>query len=234
MRLEKRIDQHLHSLFAGTRNTLEHRELKEEIRSNLKARIEDYLSEGMSEEQAFQTAIQHISGVEQVMGDYRTVKRIPYWITLWQSALIYSLVAWIVTIPMRVMLEGMALNNLLLIVSLVVGAGYVFYLISNRGNGENESSLGQKTIRIRMPLLKQWQRRVWWLWAGVMLALWGTQAALRFGSNIWFDRPIKVDGPYQLAVILIAFAVPLLSIIVPLIVHRAYRIISKHEVSDGV
>ncbi|MBB6023432.1 hypothetical protein HNR77_004532 [Paenibacillus sp. JGP012] len=234
MRMETRIDRHLDRLFAGTRNTIEHQELKEEIRSNLTARIEDYLSEGMSEEQAFQTAIQHISGVEELMGEYLSVERVPYWTTLWQSALMYSLVAWIVTIPMRVMVAGAALNNLLLIVSLVVGAGYVFYLISNRGNGENESSLGQKTTRIRMPLMKKWQRRVWWLWAGFVLALWGTQAALRFGSNIWFDRPIEVEGPYQLAVILIAFAVPLLSIMVPLIVNRAYRIVSKYEVSDNV
>lgn len=233
MTLERRMNRHLESMFAGAQDTLEHRELKEEIRSNLAARIDDYLAEGLSEEQAFQTAIQHMDGMEQFMSDYRLVKRIPYWTALWQSTLIYSLVAWIITIPTRVMLGGAALNNLLLIISLIVGAAYVVYLMRNRENG-NGSSNSDHTTRIRMPILKQWQRRAWWLWAAVVLALWGTQAALRFGSNMWFDRPIQVNGPYQLAVILFAFALPLLSILIPLVVHRAYRIVSKYEVSDNI
>lgn len=231
MTLETRINRHLESLFAGAQDTLEHRELKEEIRSNLAARIDDYLAEGMSEERAFQTAIEHMDGMEHFMNDDRLVKRVPYWTALWQSTLIYSLVAWIITIPTRVMLGGAALNNLLLIISLIVGAAYVFYLVSNRESGSADQN---NTTRIRMPILKQWQRRVWWLWAAVVLALWGTQAALRFGSNMWFNRPIQVDGPYQFAVILLAFALPLLSILVPLVVHRAYRIVSKYEVSDGI
>lgn len=231
MTLERRINRHLDGLFAGTQNTLEHRELKEEIRSNLAARIDDYMAEGMSEEQAFQTAIQHIDGMEQFMSDYRHVKRVPYWTALWQSTLIYSLVAWIITIPTRVMLGGAALNNLLLIISLIVGAVYVFYLVSNRESGASNQD---NTTRIRMPILKQWQRRAWWLWAAVVIVLWSSQAALRFGSNIWFNRPIQVNGPYQLAVILMAFVLPLLSILIPLVIHRAYRIVSKYEVSDSV
>lgn len=233
MTLERRMNRHLESLFAGAQDTLEHRELKEEIRSNLAARIDDYLAEGMSEEKAFQTAIQHMDGMEQFMSDYRHVKRVPYWTALWQSTLIYSLVAWIITIPTRVMLGGAALNNLLLIISLIVGAAYVVYSMSNRENGSGSSDT-EKTTRVRVLVLKQWQRRAWWLWATVVLVLWGTQAALRFGSNIWFDRPIQVNGPYQLAVILFAFALPLLSILIPLVVHRAYRIVSKYEVSDNI
>lgn len=239
MTLETRINRHLDRLFAGAQDTLEHRELKEEIRGNLLARMEDYLAKGMSEKQAFQTAIQHIEGMEQLMSDQRRVKRVPYWTALWQSTLIYSLVAWIVTIPTRVKLEGALLNNLLFILSLIVGVAYVFYMISNRDNlnrdeQSTQSSDQDKTMRIRMSVMKQWQRRVWWLWAAVMFVLWGTQAALRFGSNIWFNRPIEVDGPYQLAVILVAFALPLISIIVPLIVNRAYRIVSKYEVSENI
>ena len=231
MTLERRINRHLETLFAGAQDTLEHRELKEEIRSNLAARIDDYLAEGMSEEQAFQTAIKHIDGMEQLMSDYRLVKRVPYWTALWQSTLIYSLVAWIITIPTRVMLGGAALNNLLLIISLIVGAAYVFYVVSNRESGSPDHS---NTTRIRMPILKQWQRRAWWLWAAIVIVFWGTQGALRFGSNMWFNRPIHVDGPYQFAVILFAFALPLLSILVPLVVHRAYRIVSIYEVSDSL
>ncbi|MEK4074867.1 MULTISPECIES: permease prefix domain 1-containing protein [unclassified Paenibacillus] len=231
MRLEARITRHVNRLFAHAQDTLDNRELKEEIHSNLAARIDDYISQGMSEEKAFQTAIQHIAGMDEVMSDHRRVQRVPYWTALLQSALIYSLVAWIITIPMRVLMQGSAINNLLMIVSLIVGGMYVLYLLINK---TNDSATSVKTTVIRIPALVQWNRRIWWLWAALILVLWGTQAALRFGSNIWFNRPIQVDGPYQFAVIVIAFAIPLLSVIIPLVVHRAYRIVSKYEVSDAL
>ncbi|WP_458125504.1 permease prefix domain 1-containing protein [Paenibacillus sp. Z3-2] len=231
MRLEARITRHVNRLFAHAQDTLDNRELKEEIHSNLAARIDDYISQGMNEEEAFQTAIQHIVGMDQVMSDHRRVQRVPYWTALLQSTLIYSLIAWIVTIPMRVLMQGSVMNTLLMVVSLIVGGTYVLYMLINR---QNDPTSQQKTTIIRTPVLMQWNRRIWWLWAAFMIVLWGTQAALRFGSNIWFNRPVQVDGPYQFAVIAIAFAIPLLSIIVPLVVHRAYRIVSRYEVSDAL
>ncbi|MEK4662276.1 permease prefix domain 1-containing protein [Priestia sp. FSL H7-0729] len=229
MRLESRITRHVNRLFAHAPDTLDNRELQEEIHSNLAARIDDYISQGMNEERAFQTAIQHINGMDEVMSDHRRVQRVPYWTALLQSALIYSLIAWIINIPMRVLMQGTAINNLLMLVSFLVGGAYVLYMLTNR---TNDPATSVKTTVIRILDLVQWNRRIWWLWVAFVLVLWGTQAALRFGSNIWFNRPIQVDGPYQFAVIVIAFAVPLLSVIIPLVVHRAYRIISKYEVSD--
>lgn len=229
MRLEVRITRHVNRLFAHAQDTLDNRELKEEIHSNLAARIDDYISQGMSEEKAFQTAIQHIAGMDQVMSDHRRVQRVPYWTALLQSALIYSLIAWIITIPTRVVMHGSAINNLLMLVSFLVGGAYVLYMLTNR---TNDPATSVQTTVIRTHAFMQWNRRIWLLWAVFMIVLWGTQAALRFGSNIWFNRPIQVDGPYQFAVMAIAFAIPLLSVIIPLVVHRAYRIISKYEVSD--
>ncbi len=229
MRLESRITRHVNRLFAHAPDTLDNRELQEEIHSNLAARIDDYISQGMNEERAFETAIQHINGMDEVMSDHRRVQRVPYWTALLQSALIYSLIAWIINIPMRVLMQGTAINNLLMLVSFLVGGAYVLYMLTNR---TNDPATSVKTTVIRILVLVQWNRRIWWLWVAFVLVLWGTEAALRFGSNIWFNRPIQVDGPYQFAVIVIAFAVPLLSVIIPLVVHRAYRIISKYEVSD--
>ncbi|MFB8372348.1 permease prefix domain 1-containing protein [Paenibacillus taichungensis] len=230
MKLEARITRHVNRLFNHAQGTLANQELKEEIHSNLAARIEDYMEQGMDEEQAFQTAIQHVAGMEQIMSDHRRVQRVPYWTAVLQSVLIYSLIAWIITIPMRVMVQGTTINNLLMIMSVIVGGVYVFYMLKNK----NTSTDSEDTTVIRTPVFLQWTRRVWWLWVGLIVVLWGTQAALRFGSNIWYSRPIQVEGPYQFAVIAIAFAIPLLSIIIPLIVQRAYRIVGKYEVGDVI
>ncbi|KGP84559.1 MULTISPECIES: permease prefix domain 1-containing protein [unclassified Paenibacillus] len=230
MTLEARITRHVNRLFNRAQDTLANRELKEEIHSNLAARIEDYLEQGMDEEQAFQTAILHAAGIDQIMSDHRRVQRVPYWTAVLQSALIYCLIAWIITIPMRVMIQGATINNLLMLMSVIVGGMYVFYMLKNKNTSADPVDI---TV-IRTPVLLQWTRRVWWLWAGLIVVLWGTQAALRFGSNIWYSRPIQVEGPYQFTVITIAFAIPLLSIIIPLIVQRAYRVVGKYEVGDVI
>ncbi|HBU83924.1 MAG TPA: hypothetical protein DEF35_20125 [Paenibacillus sp.] len=230
MTLEARITRHVNRLFDRAQDTLANRELKEEIHSNLAARIEDYLEQGMDEEQAFQTAILHAAGIDQIMSDHRRVQRVPYWTAVLQSALIYCLIAWIITIPMRVMIQGATINNLLMLMSVIVGGMYVFYMLKNK----NTSADSEDITVIRTPVLLQWTRRVWWLWAGLIVVLWGTQAALRFGSNIWYSRPIQVEGPYQFTVIAIAFTIPLLSIIIPLIVQRAYRVVGKYEVGDVI
>jgi hypothetical protein len=230
MTLEARITRHVNRLFDRAQDTLANQELKEEIHSNLAARIEDYMEQGMDEEQAFQTAIQHVAGMDQIMSDHRRVQRVPYWTAVLQSALIYCLIAWIITIPMRVMIQGASINNLFMLMSVIVGGAYVFYMLKNK----NTSADPEDITVIRTPVLWQWTRRVWWLWAGLIVVLWGTQAALRFGSNIWYSRPIQIEGPYQFTVIAIAFAIPLLSIIIPLIVQRAYRIVGKYEVGDVI
>lgn len=230
MTMEARITRHVNRLFEQAQDTQANRELKEEIQSNLTARIEDYVEQGMNEDQAFQNAIEHVAGLDDIFTGNHRVQRVPYWTAVLQSALIYSLIAWIITIPMRILVEGNVLNNLLMIVSLFVGGTYVFYMLKNKNNHQDREDI---TV-IRTPLLMQWARRLWWIWAGFILVLWGTQAAVRFGSNLWYSRQIQVEGPYQFAVIAIVFAIPLLSVIIPLVVHRAYRIVSKYEVGDVV
>lgn len=51
------------SSFEQAQDTQANRELKEEIQSNLTARIEDYVEQGMDEDRAFQNAIQHVAGL---------------------------------------------------------------------------------------------------------------------------------------------------------------------------
>ena len=120
------------SSFEQAQDTQANRELKEEIQSNLTARIEDYVEQGMDEDRAFQNAIQHVAGLDDIFTGNHRVQRVPYWTAVLQSALIYSLIAWIITIPMRVLVEGNVLNNLLMIVSLIVGGTYVFYMLKNK------------------------------------------------------------------------------------------------------
>ncbi|WP_128100535.1 permease prefix domain 1-containing protein [Paenibacillus sp. DCT19] len=228
MNLEERISRHMERLFEHAQDTTANRELKEEIHSNLTARVEDYIDQGMSEKQAFEKAIQHIAGLDQIMSDQHQVQRFPYWTAVLQSALIYCLIAWIITIPMRVLMEGKIVNFWLMIASALVGGAYLLYMLGNRERQRN----AEATTVIRSTTLRKMTRIVWWMWGALILIMWGTQAALRFGSNIWYSRPVQVEGPYQFAVLVIAFVIPLLTIIVPLIVQKAGRLVREFEVGE--
>ena len=60
------------------------------------------------------------------------------------------------------------------------------------------------------------------------LVVAGTMAALTFGSNIWFGRPLNISGPYQLANIAIRFYLPLLTIAIPITIDNFSKILLKN------
>ena len=65
------------------------------------------------------------------------------------------------------------------------------------------------------------------IWGAFFLVAVGTMAALTFGSDIWFGRPLNITGPYQLANIAVQFYLPLLTIIIPITISSFSRILLK-------
>ena len=47
-------------------------------------------------------------------------------------------------------------------------------------------------------------KTAWMIWGVFFLVAAGTMAALTFGSDIWFGRPLNISGPYQLANLAVA------------------------------
>ena len=88
-------------LFANQRKTKEVVELKNEVLSNLEARVTDYMENGMEYQSAISLAIDNIEDIEALIDDNQKVYSYRFRYELVQSALIYSLLAWIVTIPAR-------------------------------------------------------------------------------------------------------------------------------------
>lgn len=67
----------------------------------------------------------------------------------------------------------------------------------------------------------------WIIWGAFFLVAVGTMAALTFGSDIWFGRPLNITGPYQMANIAVRFYLPLLTIIIPITISSFSRILLK-------
>jgi hypothetical protein len=51
-------------------------------------------------------------------------------------------------------------------------------------------------------------------------------------SNLWFSRPITISGPYQFAVLAVRYCTPLLTVFIPLLVSKCYKLIDKYEVKN--
>ena len=70
------------------------------------------------------------------------------------------------------------------------------------------------------------------LWALYMFVTTLATTAVFFGSNLWFSRPIHIDGPYQFSLLMIRYALPFISILLPLLARDSFRLIEKYEVGE--
>lgn len=216
--------RHVEKLFADYPQTSEIHDLKEEVLTNLEAKAEDLMEKGMSYKEACEHAIQGIDTIEfMTEGASRTIDINQAGHELIQSGFIFALLTWIISIPSRVFVEGRLLNNGLTALCIILGFIYVLFLLNRRSDAMKPSN----GITVDLPRIRKWRSRVWMWWGltiGVVLA---TVTASRFGSHIWYGRPIELSGPYQYAHLLFQYAGPLLSIAIPLFLHRACTILQR-------
>ncbi len=218
--LKKYVDR----LFAGHRETEESRDLKIEILGNLEDRLADYLAEGLPYGEALARAKKSLESVDDLLPDRRAVYINRFKVELIQAALLYTVIAWVLTIPLRITLSGIVVNTLLL--PLAAGLGIVFLILSSR---KDETYLDAAAPLDQKRLGRQ-GRTAWLIWVLFILVTAVFTTLKYFGSDIWFGRPLCVDGPYRLAQIAISYALPFVSIILPLLYTKARTLVQKYEV----
>lgn len=212
-------------LFANQRKTKEVVELKNEVLSNLEARVTDYMENGMEYQSAISLAIDNIEDIEALIDDNQKVYSYRFRYELVQSALIYSLLAWIVTIPARFLPSGIGVNTLLL--CLVVLSGAV-YLSMSRHLKRYE----KQTAVINAGKLAKWSKGAWWLWSIFIVVVSMYTFVIQYGSDLWFGRALRIDGPYSFYVTVMRYAIPMTSVIIPLLVQKASKLTLQLEVNE--
>ncbi|MGG6310867.1 permease prefix domain 1-containing protein [Paenibacillus macerans] len=219
------LQKHVDRLFAGYPKTAKIREMKEEIAGNLEAKAADLAAGGMSYEEAVKAATSSLTSINGLIDENRDIYVNRYRLELLQKILLYALILWIFTIPLR-LVERSMLSYLLLAVVLLFG---ILYLVLNAA--WREGALDE-TAPCNLNKARRRTRLVWLLWGLFILVSVLAVTAVRFGSNIWFGHQIKIIGPYQLAVVGFSYAKPFLTILIPLSVQAGYRLISKHEAGE--
>jgi|LSQX01.2.fsa_nt_gb hypothetical protein len=218
------LERYVEGLFAGHRETRETGELKAEILGNLEARLADYIEEGLSHEQALARTKQSLDNVDDLLPRARAVYINRFRIELLQAALLYTVIAWVLTMPLRLIPSGIIANTILLL--LVLGLGLSYLSLSFR----KERACPGAVAPLDQERSGRQSRTAWLLWA-LLISLTAVLTTLKhFGSAIWFGRPLHLDGPHQFALVAVAYLLPLVTVIVPLLFTKARYLAKKYEV----
>jgi hypothetical protein len=202
-------------------------DLKAEILSNLEAKKADLIAHGFDEKDAIERAKASIKNVDALIDGNRNIFIKQFQLESLQISLLYLVIAWFITIPMIIFKPFLSLNLLLLFSIIIVG---IIYLVRNTQKTD-ESFLAERYVNInRFMSLK---RLVWVVWALFAVSYVLIMSGIFFASNIWFSRPITIDGPYQFAFIASHYLVLLPTFVVPLIVNRLLKLLQKYEVSEN-
>lgn len=221
------LQQYVDCLFRKYKGSHQIEELKLEVLSNLEAKVADLTSQGVSLDEAIHRAKSNLTSIDHLIEDEHQVYRNQFLLEYIQIALLYSLIAWIVTLPFMFMGANTLLNTALMVITIVLGISYL--LMYMKRHSPMMQQLSVMNLRAAMKL-----RKIGWIiWTIYIMVTLAYTTAMQFGSNIWFGRAVHVDGPYQFAMISIPYLIPMISIAIPLLLHTAPQLILKYEADGG-
>ena len=204
-------------LFRHQRLTIATKDLKEEILSNMLAKRNDLMEQGMSENEATKEAKASLVSVDGLVEGNQLTDVDRYHAECLQAVLLGCVIFWIFSLPL--LFTRYALYSYFGLFATIVAG--VFYLTRKK----EASAVAFLSVSARLKRKKI----VWTVWVLFFLVYVGTMAALTFGSNLWFGRPLHITGPYQMANIAARFYIPLLTIAIPITFSSFTRILYKHE-----
>lgn len=221
------LQQYVDSLFRKYKGSHQIEELKLEVLSNLEAKVADLTSQGVSLDEAIHRAKSNLTSIDHLIEDEHQVYRNQFLLEYIQIALLYSLIAWIVTLPFMFMGVDPLLNTALIIITIVLGISYLLMYMKRR------SPMMQKLSIMNLRAAMKLRKIGWIIWTIYIMVTMAYTTAMHFGSNIWFGRAVRIDGPYQFAMNSIPYLIPLLSIAIPLLLHAAPQLILKYKADGG-
>lgn len=212
------LQKYVDSLFRHQQLTPEIKDLKEEIISNMVAKREDLIAQGMDAESATKKAKESLSAVDFLIDGNQLTDVGQYHLECIQTVLLNCIVFWIFSLPLlftghaSISYTGLAL---------VIVSGCIYIL-------RKQYSVNSVAF-ISVTASKRRRNMAWIIWGLFFLIAAATMAALTFGSNIWFGRPLNISGPYQMASICVRFYLPLLTILIPITFSNFSNILLKNR-----
>ncbi len=221
------LEVHVNHLFAKYAGIREMQELKAEVLGNLEAKRADLMASGMDRQTATTQTKAGLTTVDGLVDGNRCIYLNRYRREWLQRAFLFIVIGWVATIPLF-MFRGVVLLNSALLCGVIV-AGIAS--IAMHGNKSPEW-LGKRRY-LNLNDRMKWRRWTWIAWTVFMLFATLMTTGLLFASNIWFGWQVKIGGPYQFALVVIRYAVPFITIFVPLFMQSLPKMMMKHEVGEA-
>lgn len=214
------LQKYVDSLFKHQRKSEQAEELKEEILSNMIAKKNDLMSQGIDEKEAIKEVENGLLSVEGLVDDNQLTDMRKYHLECSYTVFLNSILFWIFTLPLLFMN-----NNILVFIGLlmtVISVGIYLYRLKFSKEKENYAFLSLTENKKR-------KKTVWTIWSIFFVVVAAAILGVLFASDIWFGRPVEITGPYELAKILVLFYIPLLTIFIPLTIDKCSNILIKCE-----
>ena len=219
------LKQYVDKLFARAPKTATLRDLKEEIYTNLKAHEQDLLSQGMSAGDAQRAAKQGMLSLEGLIWGEQRVYYYPFVAECCQVLLLHALLLWVLLLPLMLVNTGF-LATLVTWGAFLLAMGCAVATLILR-------TRDAKLVRtVQLTALRRTARTMWLLWAVFFAVCVLAITAVLFGSNVWFGRPVVIDGPYQFGVLAARYYLPAATVLLPAAVARFVKLVAGHEAGE--
>ncbi|MDE6984576.1 MAG: hypothetical protein K2O99_08605 [Lachnospiraceae bacterium] len=212
------LKDYVDELFRHQRLTPEVRDLKEEILSNMTAKMEDLTAQGIEADVAAKKAKESLTAIDCLIDANQLTDITKYHLECTQTVLLNCIIFWIFSLPLLFThFATFSYLGLLLTITFAV-----VYLLQTKQQTEVVAFLSITASERRKKI-------AWIVWGLFFAVCAGTMAALTFGSDIWFGRPLNISGPYQMANIAVRFYMPLLTILIPVTVSSFTKLLLKNR-----
>lgn len=212
------LPNYVDELFRHQHLTSEIKELKEEILSNMVAKRDDLIAQGMSEAAATQKVKESLASIDGLVEANQLTYIDYYYTECLQTALLNCIIFWICSLPL-LFTKYALFSNLGFLATSILG---ILYLTKKK---QQTNVVAFMSISASL----QHRKKIWIIWSLFFLVYIGMMAALTFGSDIWFGRKINISGPYQMANLATRFYFPLLTVVLPITIGSFTKILIKNE-----
>lgn len=218
--------KYVDSLFLNYRKDKNTQDFKEEILSNLEAKWSDYISQGMDEAEALKRVKGSITSIDGLVEDSKLIFSDRFKLERLQVTLMGLMIGWILTIPLMIFQRFNALNISLFLMVIIYG---IYYISQTKQNQDSD--------RISIVYIEgyyRYRKAAWLIWGLFFAVSCILITGIHFASNIWFLRPVHIDGPYQFAMLAIQYYIPFITILIPVTMTRICSILRKNEAGETV
>lgn len=212
------LKEYVDGLFRNQHLTPEVKDLKEEILSNMLAKREDLIAQGLDVESATEKAKKSMLTVDSLIDENQLTDIEMYHLECAQALFLNCIIFWIFSLPLLFTCYALFSYIGLMI---VIASGCVY--ISKKG--KNVKHIAFLSIKVS----EQRKRTTWIIWGLFFFVVIGIMIVLTFGSDLWFGRPLNINGPYQMANTAVRFYLPLLTIIIPITISNFSKILLKNR-----